>query len=316
VMLFSGSPAGKERPLKSMPDIASETAPRSSGILAKVGMTEIEIPVQVLGSQGLIFIPGKADAFVSLDQAEAKGIHMSRLFLELTSTLEAQPCNPDTLKHILGLFLKSHQGLSQKAFLEVRYDMPLKRKALKSDHKGWRSYPIKWKGEAGPEGIELFLELLITYSSTCPCSAALSRQLIQENFVRTFSENSLSYKDVHSWLGHEQGILATPHGQRSHALVTMKITSSPDVVSLIDQIEEALGTPVQTAVKREDEQEFARLNAANLMFAEDAARKVAKVLRTREDLADYRVEVIHFESLHAHNASAVAVKGIEGGFRA
>lgn len=300
--------------MKSMPDIASEAAPRSSGVLAKVGMTDIEIPVLVPSPQGMMLVPGKADAFVSLDQADAKGIHMSRLFLELTSTLESKPCDADSLRHILGLFLNSHQGLSKKAFVEVRYDLPLKRKALKSNHQGWRTYPLKWKGEASPEGVELFLEVLVTYSSTCPCSAALSRQLIQENFARSFSDATLNFKDVHSWLGQEQGISATPHGQRSHALVTLKVNSIPDVVEIIDQIEEALGTPVQAAVKREDEQEFARLNATHLMFAEDAARKVARALRTRDEFTDFRVEVTHFESLHAHNASAVAVKGALGGF--
>ena len=50
------------------------------------------------------------------------------------------------------------------------------------------------------------------------------------------------------------------------------------IVELIDRVEQALGTPVQTAVKREDEQAFAALNARNLMFCEDAARRVAHAL--------------------------------------
>ena len=57
------------------------------------------------------------------------------------------------------------------------------------------------------------------------------------------------------------------------------------LVALIDALEAALATPVQTAVKREDEQAFARLNAENLMFCEDAARRVASVLST-----DARIE--------------------------
>ncbi|CAH2810686.1 MAG: GTP cyclohydrolase I (EC type 2 [uncultured Caballeronia sp.] len=47
---------------------------------------------------------------------------------------------------------------------------------------------------------------------------------------------------------------------------------------LIDRIEQALGTPVQTAVKRADEQAFVALNGQNLMFVEDAARRVQGVL--------------------------------------
>ena len=302
--------------MKDMPDIASSTPPRTSGTLGKVGMTEIEIPIRLFDSTyGMVMVPGKADAHVSLDNPNSKGIHMSRLFLELSTILEKKHFDASTMAEILSQFLRSHHGLSNHAFLEIRYELPLKRKALKSHNMGWRSYPVKWSGHQGPEGVSITLELEITYSSTCPCSAALSRQLIQENFVRSFPrDRSLVYDDITNWLGSEQGILATPHGQRSKALIKLKGEPIPDLVSLIDQIENCLGTPVQAAVKREDEQEFARLNAANLMFAEDAARKVASQLRNTSGIQDFRVEVIHYESLHAHNATALAVKGVPGGF--
>jgi GTP cyclohydrolase I len=61
---------------------------------------------------------------------------------------------------------------------------------------------------------------------------------------------------------------------------------------------------VQTAVKREDEQAFAELNAANLMFCEDAARRVAAALSGDERVERYDVRVAHFESLHPHDAVA------------
>jgi GTP cyclohydrolase I len=73
---------------------------------------------------------------------------------------------------------------------------------------------------------------------------------------------------------------------------------------------------VQAAVKREDEQEFARLNGANLMFCEDAGRKLKAALEADERLRDYRVEAVHVESLHPHNAVSIVVKGIPGGFTA
>ena len=56
-------------------------------------------------------------------------------------------------------------------------------------------------------------------------------------------------------------------------------------------MEAALGTPVQTAVKREDEQAFARLNAANLMFCEDAARRVAAVLSSDRRIERFDADV-------------------------
>jgi GTP cyclohydrolase I len=81
---------------------------------------------------------------------------------------------------------------------------------------------------------------------------------------------------VLAWLGTEEGICATPHSQRSRAEVRVRLAptfAQFPIVDLIDRIEGALKTVVQTAVKREDEQAFALLNGQNLMFCEDAARR-------------------------------------------
>ncbi|EPN08658.1 putative GTP cyclohydrolase, partial [Pseudomonas syringae pv. actinidiae ICMP 19070] len=74
------------------------------------------------------------------------------------------------------------------------------------------------------------------------------------------------------------------------------------LMALIDTVEQALGTPVQTAVKRADEQAFARLNGQNLMYVEDAARKIQQALEGRYPASS--VSVRHFESLHPHDAAA------------
>ena len=79
----------------------------------------------------------------------------------------------------------------------------------------------------------------------------------------------------------------------------------PELLSLIGQLESSIGTPVQTAVKRSDEQEFARLNASNLMFCEDAARRVKRALGEMASIKSYWFKIEHQESLHAHNAVVV-----------
>ena len=71
--------------------------------------------------------------------------------------------------------------------------------------------------------------------------------------------------------------LRRPHSQRSYVDTTIRLNDdqkSIPVELLISEIETTLNTPVQAAVKRPDEQEFARLNGANLMFCEDAARRI------------------------------------------
>lgn len=76
---------------------------------------------------------------------------------------------------------------------------------------------------------------------------------------------------------------------------------------LIDTAENALGTPVQTAVKRADEQAFARLNGQNLMYVEDAVRRLHQALARRFEA--FNVRVTHRESLHAHDAVAQVSQG-------
>jgi len=57
-------------------------------------------------------------------------------------------------------------------------------------------------------------------------------------------------------------------------------------------------------------QAFAELNAANLMFCEDAARRVAAVLSRDRRVERFDASVAHFESLHPHDAVArVAGRG-------
>ena len=122
-----------------------------------------------------------------------------------------------------------------------------------------------------------------------------------------------------AWLGSEQGICATPHSQRSKAEIRVRLIpsfQSLPIDALIDVAEGAIRTPVQTAVKREDEQAFARINGQNLMFCEDAARRLQAALDADEHVLDFWIRASHFESLHPHDAVAVASKGVPGGYQA
>ncbi|TVR46055.1 MAG: GTP cyclohydrolase I FolE2 [Planctomycetota bacterium] len=299
-----------------MPDIANQARSSLTGTLDLVGMSDIEVPVRLPG--GMVS-PARASAYVSLDDPDAKGIHMSRLFLALQDCLMGAELSPALLRTMLERFIDSHRDLSQRARVEIHYDLLLQRPALVSDNWGWRSYPATMIGELGPEGFRCEIGVRITYSSTCPCSAALARQLIQERFDRDFvGRSEVRFEEFRDWLGREDAICATPHSQRSHADVEVQLEPSMPAFNheqLINLVEMAVQTPVQAAVKREDEQEFARLNGENLMFCEDAGRRLTAALGHHPAILDYRVRASHRESLHPHDAVSVAVKGLDGGFR-
>ncbi|HRN61468.1 MAG TPA: GTP cyclohydrolase FolE2 [Luteimonas sp.] len=295
--------------LRKLPDVAGDAA-HAARALDWVGMDRIALPVRIAGADGgaSILTPASVDVAVDLREPDARGIHMSRLYLRLQDALAAEPPGHAALRRVLQDCIDSQRGLSTRAYIAIRYGHMLLRPALASDNSGWRTYPVELEAELADGHFSLDLSFSVDYSSTCPASAALSRQLNAQRFAGDFAAAApLSTAVVHDWLASERGLAATPHAQRSRADISVRLRPAFDqlpLAELVDAIEAALGTPVQTAVKREDEQAFAALNAANLMFCEDAARRVAAALAVDPRVDRFEATVSHFESLHAHDAVA------------
>ena len=290
-----------------LPDVATGAQPDAGGALDWVGMEGIDMPVRCAdGQDGTFTVPGRVSVQVNLADPAARGIHMSRLYLALEKSLGEQTLTPSGLRSLLHALVASHVDLSTRVRLRIEYAQLLKRRALVSDNAGWRAYPVTVEAQLLDDHFSVQLGCEVTYSSTCPASAALSRQLNQQRFDEDFAGAVPSQRAVREWLGSERGMAATPHAQRSTATVMVRLAPGFDlpVSELIDAIEGALATPVQTAVKREDEQAFAKLNAENLMFCEDAARRIRIALDADDRIAGYRIRAAHHESLHPHDAVA------------
>jgi len=302
-----------------LPDVAQDMTAVVGGRLDRVGMSGIEIALRLRNSEGeTVLTPARATAQISLDDPDVKGVHMSRLFMALQKTLDEREFTMDLVDRLLQAFVDSHSDISHSGYTDFTFEYMAKRSSLLSDHITWRSYPVRVEAEMRHGEIEHRLHVSVAYSSTCPCSAALARQLLQEQFLEDFEDHRwLSVSQVMHWLG-GQGTLATPHSQRSHADVAVVLSDTCrhyPIVGLIDAVESAVATPVQAAVKRDDEQEFARLNGENLMFCEDSARRIRAVLEEMPEFVDYRIQASHLESLHPHDAVSVVAKGVPGGFR-
>ncbi|QXI28522.1 GTP cyclohydrolase FolE2 [Pseudomonas vanderleydeniana] len=285
----------------TLPDIAAQSS-RQALPLEWVGMCGIALPVAIDGQR----LSATADAGVSLDDGEARGIHMSRLYLAL-ERLQQQDLTPALIRDVLQQFLDSHDGLSSSAYLRIHTDLLLKRPALVSPLAGWKTYPVSVLAELKGGVFHVELKIDVAYSSTCPCSAALARQLIQQQFNQDFANQPLDPGKVLNWLGSTQGIVATPHSQRSIAHLQIRLDETTyrfPFEDLINAAEASLGTAVQTAVKRADEQAFALANGQNLMFCEDAARRLNLALQRSDAVQGFQLRVVHAESLHAHDAVA------------
>jgi GTP cyclohydrolase I len=301
-----------DSPTRLLPDVASQEHALAIGTLDWVGMDGMEMPVAFDAGDGDVRSTGaRVGAFVNLTRPEARGIHMSRLYLLVSEALSAGPLTTASIRALLESFLASHEGLSDHARLTVGFEHLVRRKSLRSENSGWRAYPITIDATLTGDTFRIEITTDVVYSSTCPASAALSRQLIQDNFAKTFgADQALDRETILAWLGTEQGIIATPHAQRSTATIRVRPVGEGvfPLIGMIDNVEAALGTPVQTAVKRADEQAFALANGQNLMFCEDAARRIQKALSNDPSIADFHLRVAHHESLHPHDAVAFASK--------
>ncbi|WP_414440763.1 GTP cyclohydrolase FolE2 [Burkholderia sp. 22PA0106] len=291
---------------EALPDVSLTDLAPNLGPLEWVGMRGIDVPVTLDEPGYRHTLHARADLQVDLPAPHVKGIHMSRLYRLLDEHAEAGPLSPAGLRRLLEAMIDSHRDCeTRNARLRLHAELLTRRPALVTEGlSGWKSYPVRIDAELAGGRFALRSEVTVGYSSTCPCSAALSRQLIEQGFQQAFEGQAMvAPAAVSAWL-RRHATLATPHSQRSEACVSVgtdRDAPTLGLLALIERIEAAVGTPVQTAVKRADEQAFAALNGGNLMFVEDAARRIQAALRDQDDA---RVQVRHLESLHPHDAVA------------
>jgi GTP cyclohydrolase IB len=275
---------------KSLPDVASEKA-LTTTTLNWVGMSEIQLPLQYQN----INLSGRASAQVNILPNTSRGIHMSRLYQVLIENLATQNLNTQKILDVNQMMLNSQGEISDRSRLSLSFELPLTREALKSGLLGHRLYPVTIMSEATTaKPPQLFISFEVQYSSTCPASTALSLEVLKTEALGQDQQ----------WLQNLNAFPATPHAQRSKANIKLEVkpNSKIEIAEWITKTEKTLSTPVQTFVKRMDEQEFARLNGQNPMFCEDAARRVQAWLKNEADVVSYHAKFEHQESLHPHNA--------------
>lgn len=286
-------------------DIQSETDVQLMPI-DWVGMDEIQSQIMILPQANdktapQVFVPVLIGTFVNL-QKGYRGIHMSRLYNLITQKILNQNLTTNMIQSFLSDMIGSQDQLSDQGYICFNFNYPRKTQSLKSESVGFRSYPVQITALKKASQTRVWCDFEIIYSSTCPQSAALSLEVIK---------NQIDGLDR---------LPATPHAQRSVMKVSCLLTVA-DVDSdfsgvfhkFIEVVENTLKTTVQTAVKKADEMQFAILNSENLMFCEDAVRKVSLVMNELVQvgflgLNGYKIRTHHLESLHPHNAVSQMAK--------
>lgn len=293
-----------------LPDVSVSGRAPAAHALEWVGMRDIRMPVLLADPLMTTPVPASWEALVNLPEPGVKGIHMSRLYTLLFKATQ-NALAPADLCHLLMDAVASHDECrTDAARLVLRTELVRPTTALVTKGlNGWASHSVEIDASIRDCTPQIWLTVDVTYSSTCPCSASLARQLMERSFRdQHVAHAEISVSEVAAWIA-KHGTMATPHSQRSVARI--KVAVSPyeqwKLVPLIEDAECALSTPSQGPVKRADEQEFALRNGQNLMFVEDAVRLLLSTFAQKHPAGS--IEVTHLESLHPHDAFAAASWG-------
>ena len=251
-----------------------------------VGISGFRLPIRYrLRHGGELVLETSVTGTVSL-AGERKGINMSRIMRSFYRSAE-RAFSYDVIEEVLQDYLSDHASADARIAMNVRF--PMKVQSLRSGLEGYQYYNTTLEVFERDGQRQRLLHLDYVYSSTCPCSLELS-----EHARAT------------------RGQLATPHSQRSVARLSLLQRPGQPVLwfeDVVDMCRKAVPTETQVMVKREDEQAFAELNAANPIFVEDAVRLFAEQLGADPRIADYRIVASHQESLHSHDAVAMIARG-------
>ncbi|WP_417241501.1 GTP cyclohydrolase FolE2 [Celeribacter sp.] len=251
-----------------------------------VGISNFRLPIRFhTRDNGDLTLETSVTGTVSLE-AEKKGINMSRIMRSFYKHAE-QTFSFDVIETALDAYICDLESFDAR--IQMRFSFPMKVPSLRSGLEGFQYYDIALELVEKNGVRRKFMHLDYVYSSTCPCSLELA-----EHARRTRQQ------------------LATPHSQRSVARISVEVLPDHKCLwfeDLIDLARSAVATETQVMVKREDEQAFAELNAANPIFVEDAARLFCEALQREPRIGDFRVVASHQESLHSHDAVSVLTQG-------
>jgi GTP cyclohydrolase IB len=272
----------------SLPDLQNGPSSLIKGerqLIQHVGISNFRLPLRFhTRDNGDLTLETSVTGTVSLE-AEKKGINMSRIMRSFYAHAE-RDFSFGVIEHALEDYKRDLESFDAR--IQMRFSFPVKVESLRSGLAGWQYYDfaLELVDQAGVR--KKIMHLDFVYSSTCPCSLELS-----EHARRT------------------RGQLATPHSQRSVARISVEVKPGTRLwfEDLIELARKAVPTETQVMVKREDEQAFAELNAANPIFVEDAARSFCQALKQDPRIGDFRIVASHQESLHSHDAVSVLTDG-------
>lgn len=293
IRVYDNNLKADESYISTLPDLQNGPSSLIQGAavpIQQVGIHNFRLPLKYqTRDNGDIVLETSVTGTVSLE-AHKKGINMSRIMRSFYDYKDKQ-FSINVIEEVLNSYKSKLNSFDARIMMKLSY--PIIQRSLRSDNEGYQYYDVTLEGDLNEKGeFKKYIHFDFVYSSACPCSYELSQHAEKYRNRATVS-----------------------HSQRSVARVTVQFNGMLWIEDLQELCLKALQTETQVVVKREDEQAFAELNGSYLKFVEDAIRLMYAELNNDSRITDFKVVASHQESLHSHDAIAVIIKGIPGGFR-
>jgi GTP cyclohydrolase I len=261
-----------------LPDIQNNNTDIKLAI-NKVGITNIVMPVKI-STKCLHTITSTANFSIYVDlNKDQKGTHMSRFITKLQEYVNA-PISSLSLKKVAKEICIKLE--SNKSFIECSFKYFINKQAPISKLSGLMDYDVTFKVEYDNIENSYIFEMIIKIPVTavCPCSKEIA--------------------------------IYGAHNQRG--IITISFIMNPDynsiiwIEDIIKLAERCASCELYPILKREDEKFVTEQGYDNANFVEDTVRKVAKEIdrfKADEQILNYRIESMNYESIHNHEAFAM-----------
>ncbi len=234
-----------------------------------VGVSNIRYPIRVkdrlFGVQDTV---AEIDMMVEL-LPQFKGTHMSR-FLEILNTVQGEI----TMANIPDILKDMREKLeTPRSKFNIRFPYFIKKSSPVSEATSLFSVDTIFSGYSDQEHGESFiLGINIPVTTLCPCSKEISNY--------------------------------GAHNQRSFVSVYCNFNDFVWIEDVVEMVESAASCEIYPLLKRSDERFVTEKAYENPQFAEDIVRNVTAIMQEDENINWFRIETLHLESIHTHNAYA------------
>lgn len=259
---------------QNLEDVQALDAEQAIGV-NRVGIRDLKLPLLIADrEEGTQQVVANANFGVNLTE-DQRGAHLSR-FVELAEKYRQSQFSLDSVDELLEEMQSRLE--STNAYARFDFDYFVSKVSPLTDKEALVDFDCGFGGEMSGEESKIWIRTEVPLTSLCPCSKSNS----------------------------EAG---GAHNQRATVKSKAVIEGLVWLEEMIELIEAEGSSQVYSLLKREDEAYLTDEAYENPKFVEDIVRDLSVQFNEHDQIRDFVIECISYESIHNHNAYASVSHG-------